>query len=37
MKNHYGQGGPSDSRKDYNGGNLVQQGKNGETLKEIQK
>ena len=30
-------GGPSDSRKDYNGGNLVQQGKNGETLKEIQK
>src|SRR5699024_7816374 len=29
-------GGPSDSRPDYNGGNLEDQGKYGETLKEIQ-
>lgn len=30
-------GGPSESRPDYNGGNLEDQGKNGETLKQIQK
>ena len=29
-------GGPSSSRPDYNGGNLSDQGKNGQTLKEIQ-
>ncbi len=30
-------GGPSESRPDYNGGNLENQGKNGETLKKIQR
>lgn len=30
-------GGPSESRKDYNGGNLAEKGKNGATIKEIQK
>ncbi len=29
-------GGPSESRPDYNGGNLEAQGKNGETMKQIQ-
>ena len=29
-------GGPSESRPDYNGGNLEVQGKNGETMKQIQ-
>ena len=29
-------GGPSDSRPDYNGGNLESQGKHGETMKQIQ-
>lgn len=29
-------GGPSESRPDYNGGNLTQNGQNGETMKQIQ-
>ena len=29
-------GGPSESRPDYNGGNLEEKGRNGQTVKEIQ-